>query len=494
MIAQQHQDTTNSATYRRANGSDAGGNGDSRSSSSDINNVNKSLFQKYLTNCKSLYSCIYCRTHLANHDELVSRSFQGNNGRAYLFNSVINVSCGPAEQRELNTGSHAVADISCGNCKKTLGWKYEKAYVETQKYKEGKYIIELAHVVRENRHLELDKGELFLSGGGGRRSSRHHRPPSISHQSSLTPPSLASHWSSPSSSLNEEVNGADDEDDVDDEELMFPFYDDICTSRSNYPSSLISSHHNRLRRSLYLDSTPYDWKFTTSSSAADSGSYNDTGSSNNANNNNPTQPLQPQDNRASSLESSDLSPSTSSSVSPDVSPTEQRQNKSYHIINSDNNKRSSYAGDNCNNRNTTTEHYGDREANEHEEEENDDDDETQFKFEADKPEISGQNIDAESSNRKYCDHKMGSDVGKNVNDPAQSLAKSIDLNSPSNDSDDDIDANELQKVSSPLSLSQTFNTSSNQRSSSVSLDDEEFYDCYTDHEVSGSTVSTPPYQ
>uniref|UniRef100_A0A674ME73 Yippee domain-containing protein n=1 Tax=Takifugu rubripes TaxID=31033 RepID=A0A674ME73_TAKRU len=51
-------------------------------------------------------------------------SFQGSQGRAYLFNSVVNVGCGPAEERVLLTGLHAVADIYCENCKTTLGWKY----------------------------------------------------------------------------------------------------------------------------------------------------------------------------------------------------------------------------------------------------------------------------------------------------------------------------------------------------------------------------------
>ncbi|MEQ2159843.1 hypothetical protein GOODEAATRI_027439, partial [Goodea atripinnis] len=36
----------------------------------------------------------------------------------------VNVGCGPAEERVLLTGLHAVADIYCENCKTTLGWKY----------------------------------------------------------------------------------------------------------------------------------------------------------------------------------------------------------------------------------------------------------------------------------------------------------------------------------------------------------------------------------
>ncbi|XP_016146747.1 protein yippee-like 1 isoform X3 [Sinocyclocheilus grahami] len=80
----------------------------------------------------------------------VEKSFQGSQGRAYLFNSVVNVGCGPAEERVLLTGLHAVADIYCENCKTTLGWKYEHAFESSQKYKEGKFIIELAHMIKDN--------------------------------------------------------------------------------------------------------------------------------------------------------------------------------------------------------------------------------------------------------------------------------------------------------------------------------------------------------
>uniref|UniRef100_A0A8C2JF68 Protein yippee-like n=2 Tax=Cyprininae TaxID=2743694 RepID=A0A8C2JF68_CYPCA len=96
-------------------------------------------FQAYLPSCHRTYSCIHCRAHLANHDELISK----------VINEV-NVGCGPAEERVLLTGLHAVADIYCENCKTTLGWKYEHAFESSQKYKEGKFIIELAHMIKDN--------------------------------------------------------------------------------------------------------------------------------------------------------------------------------------------------------------------------------------------------------------------------------------------------------------------------------------------------------
>uniref|UniRef100_A0A8C5XA31 Protein yippee-like n=1 Tax=Malurus cyaneus samueli TaxID=2593467 RepID=A0A8C5XA31_9PASS len=103
-------------------------------------------FQAYLPSCHRTYSCIHCRAHLANHDELISKV-----GACILcFVPRVNVGCGPAEERVLLTGLHAVADIYCENCKTTLGWKYEHAFESSQKYKEGKYIIELAHMIKDN--------------------------------------------------------------------------------------------------------------------------------------------------------------------------------------------------------------------------------------------------------------------------------------------------------------------------------------------------------
>ncbi|NXD21188.1 YPEL1 protein, partial [Spelaeornis formosus] len=116
-------------------------------------------FQAYLPNCHRTYSCIHCRAHLANHDELISKAKKVGNSkkrniliRSHNFSLFfrVNVGCGPAEERVLLTGLHAVADIYCENCKTTLGWKYEHAFESSQKYKEGKFIIELAHMIKDN--------------------------------------------------------------------------------------------------------------------------------------------------------------------------------------------------------------------------------------------------------------------------------------------------------------------------------------------------------
>ncbi|OJT15988.1 Protein yippee-like [Trametes pubescens] len=54
----------------------------------------------------------------------------------------VNVIEGEPNDRQMTTGNHTVRDIYCVKCGQTLGWKYDYAYEPSQKYKEGKFILE----------------------------------------------------------------------------------------------------------------------------------------------------------------------------------------------------------------------------------------------------------------------------------------------------------------------------------------------------------------
>ncbi|EMS59409.1 unnamed protein product [Triticum aestivum] len=108
------------------------------------------LFVEYLPGPK-VFKCKFCRVDSASPDDIVSKEFRGRHGRAYLFDSVVNVSLGPNEDRHLLTGLHTVNDIYCSCCQRLLGWKYAKAYNEDQKYKEGKFILEKNMMLKEGR-------------------------------------------------------------------------------------------------------------------------------------------------------------------------------------------------------------------------------------------------------------------------------------------------------------------------------------------------------
>lgn len=56
----------------------------------------------------------------------------------------------------MTTGSHCIKTIRCAGCTSPIGWTYIKAYTESQKYKEGKYIIEKSFI------KEIDNSAVVL--------------------------------------------------------------------------------------------------------------------------------------------------------------------------------------------------------------------------------------------------------------------------------------------------------------------------------------------
>ncbi|KAH8119063.1 yippee-domain-containing protein [Phellopilus nigrolimitatus] len=99
---------------------------------------------------KPHYACARCSSVLTLQDELISKSFSGREGRGFLMHSAVNVKLGKKEDRTLLTGVHTVADVFCVGCNERLGWYYVKASDSSQKYKEGKFLIERAKIVKEN--------------------------------------------------------------------------------------------------------------------------------------------------------------------------------------------------------------------------------------------------------------------------------------------------------------------------------------------------------
>ncbi|XP_031398939.1 putative yippee-like protein Os10g0369500 isoform X1 [Punica granatum] len=115
---------------------------------------------------EKIFKCKYCRVDSASHDDIISKDFRGRFGRAYLFKNAVNISLGPSENRNLTTGLHIVNDIYCSSCQQILGWRYEKrdclhwkigilpllhekAYEESEKYKEGLYILEKERMLKD---------------------------------------------------------------------------------------------------------------------------------------------------------------------------------------------------------------------------------------------------------------------------------------------------------------------------------------------------------
>ena len=60
------------------------------------------------------------------------------------------------------TGRHFVRDISCKKCDAKLGWMYEFATEETQRYKEGRVILERA-LINEVDGFWIGRKSIFSS-------------------------------------------------------------------------------------------------------------------------------------------------------------------------------------------------------------------------------------------------------------------------------------------------------------------------------------------
>ncbi|KAJ6594207.1 yippee-domain-containing protein [Mycena capillaripes] len=106
------------------------------------------------------YNCSKCSAVIALKDETITKLFQGRDGRGLqdllmipdgsLMHSAVNLKLGSHEDRSLITGVHTVADAFCMGCNERIGWFYHKASDFSQKYKEGKYLLEREKLVKEN--------------------------------------------------------------------------------------------------------------------------------------------------------------------------------------------------------------------------------------------------------------------------------------------------------------------------------------------------------
>jgi len=73
------------------------------------------------------------------------------------------------QDRVMLTGRHMVRDVSCKNCDAKLGWIYEFATEENQRYKEGRVILERALVTESDgidEHMGDDWSNELVDGVG----------------------------------------------------------------------------------------------------------------------------------------------------------------------------------------------------------------------------------------------------------------------------------------------------------------------------------------
>lgn len=135
---------------------------ESPNSPSDPPTIEPFHSEPYLGGHKSQLRCARCATDLCSSSQIISKGFTGRHGRAYLVSapppekggiaslsslgskssSLPNTFTHQAVPRQLVTGAHTVSDVSCAFCEAVIGWKYDAAEEESQRYKVGKFILE----------------------------------------------------------------------------------------------------------------------------------------------------------------------------------------------------------------------------------------------------------------------------------------------------------------------------------------------------------------
>ncbi|KAK8577347.1 hypothetical protein V6N13_027626 [Hibiscus sabdariffa] len=119
-----------------------------------------------------LYLCFSPST--AGMERLISliRYMNGSNNLfSFLMRNSVNISVGEKEDRMMMTGMHTVVDIFCVGCGSIVGWKYESAHEKTQKYKEGKFILERFQVLGPDGSNYMVSHEAMVSGSDADNSS-----------------------------------------------------------------------------------------------------------------------------------------------------------------------------------------------------------------------------------------------------------------------------------------------------------------------------------
>ncbi|QPG75870.1 hypothetical protein FOA43_003256 [Brettanomyces nanus] len=118
----------------------------SRYSSFRISRLNPffRMHQKYNDNGRAItYACSHCLTHVSASNLIISDRYHGATGDALLIYDAVNIQLGPSQMRRMTTGVYTVCELLCRQCGKYLGWKYIKSSDPTQKFKEGRYILEV---------------------------------------------------------------------------------------------------------------------------------------------------------------------------------------------------------------------------------------------------------------------------------------------------------------------------------------------------------------
>jgi hypothetical protein len=155
--------------------------------------------------------CKKCLSHLCLSHFVASGEFTGASGQAYLVNKLINYEFYDRELEEkMITGTYLVQKVRCHQCKNKLGWYYKKSFDHREKYKEGKFVIELAYLKFINNN---NSTKLLIDKVNQQKISKNSSSSNSSTASSVSSGDVKTNLSCPYSTksfyLRNKANGSD---------------------------------------------------------------------------------------------------------------------------------------------------------------------------------------------------------------------------------------------------------------------------------------------
>ncbi|KDQ50282.1 hypothetical protein JAAARDRAFT_42279 [Jaapia argillacea MUCL 33604] len=131
--------------------------------------------------------CRSCGNFITDMDYLLSTAFVGFNGKAALFQQTSNVTLSPPSTRLMCTGAHTIQEMTCAVCQKYIGWNIVRAHDITERWKEGKFLLELEAVTGHESDEEKDEKKK-VEAGWGQAEQGGKGDPSRRRATTLIPP------------------------------------------------------------------------------------------------------------------------------------------------------------------------------------------------------------------------------------------------------------------------------------------------------------------
>jgi len=104
-------------------------------------------------------ACKQCGALICSLKSLVSSSYRGFAGKAALTAEATNVRYDRPSIQLMTSGAYTIQEIMCSGCSSYLGWKMIHAHERTERWKEGKHILEL-EFLQEQLPPPVQRGSL----------------------------------------------------------------------------------------------------------------------------------------------------------------------------------------------------------------------------------------------------------------------------------------------------------------------------------------------